>query len=410
MVGRNVSSGSFQDTFLMNIRDYKSASERRNALQRTLNVDLTHIGSFTLDESQAGTKNCENIIGAAQVPMGIAGPLQVKSQTLKVKSYFVPLATTEGALVASVNRGCKAIAGSGGALVDSNRVGASRGPVFEVSSLTESKKLSEFLVSHFEDIKELTEKTSHHLTLTSITSQGVGRYRYVRFVYDTEDAMGLNMVTIATEAAARFIEEKTGAHCIALSGNFCVDKKPSWQNFVNNRGTNVLAEVVLPKEVLREVLETTAESIYKTWITKCMVGSAMSGSMGFNAQYANVIAAIFIATGQDPAHVVEGSLGITLAEVVNGQDLYISIYLPDLMVGTVGGGTTLATQQEALTLLGVAGGSLVGEKGQNAKEFAEVIGAAVLAGEISLLGSLAQGTLAKAHQRLARGKIISNKR
>lgn len=251
-------------------------------------------------------------------------------------------------------------------------------------------------------LKQVAEKTSGHLTLTGVSSEGVGRYRYVRFVYDTQDAMGLNMVTIATDAASKLIEEETGAECVALSGNFCVDKKPSWKNFVENRGIKVWAEVVLTESVLRDVLKTDAKRVYETWLAKCMLGSAMSGSMGFNAQYANIIAALFIATGQDPAHTVEGSVGITTAEVINGADLYVSIYLPDLMVGTIGGGTGLATQKEALGILGVTGGT----GGEHATRFAEIIGATVLAGEISLLSSLEQGTLARAHSKLARGKII----
>jgi hydroxymethylglutaryl-CoA reductase (NADPH) len=221
----------------------------------------------------------------------------------------------------------------------------------------------------------------------------------VRFVFDTQDAMGLNMVTIATNAIVAHIKAKTGISCLALSGNFCVDKKPSWQNFINNRGIKVWAEVVLTKKVLADVLKTSAKKVYDVWLAKCMLGSAMSGSMGFNAQFANVVAAIFLATGQDVAHVVEGSMGITTTEVV-GEDLYVSVYLPDLMVGTVGGGTGLVTQKEALSMLGVAGGN----EGKNSKQFAEIIAAAVLAGEISLLSSLEEGTLSHAHQVLGRGE------
>lgn len=386
----------------MNLRNYRTVEERREALEKELRVDLKNTGHFSLDETVASSRNCENMIGVAQMPMGIAGPLRTchvfPPGGITYHDYYIPLATTEGALVASVSRGCKAITESGGATVDSHRVGATRGPVFKVKNLTENKQLFEFLEGNFDKLKTVTEQTSRHLTLKKISSQGVGRYRYVRFVYDTQDAMGLNMVTIATEAAARFIEKETGAACIALSGNFCVDKKPSWQNIINNRGIKVWAEVILTKEVLKTTLKTTAKNAYETWLAKCMIGSAMSGSMGYNAQYANVIAAIFIATGQDPAHVVEGSVGITTAEVM-GEDLYVSVYLPDCMVGTVGGGTGLATQQEALRLLGVAGGN----QGKNSQHFAEIIGAAVLAGEISLLASLEEGTLAKAHQRLGRG-------
>ena len=368
--------------------------ERRNAFERELGVDLKNIGSFTLNEQVASTRNCENMIGIAQIPLGVAGPLRLTGvRSGQAHNYYIPLATTEGALVASVNRGCKAITESLGAVTHTHRVGATRGPVFKVKNLKENSALYEFLDTHMPEMKKIAERTSHHLTLKKVSSKGVGLYRYVRFVYDTQDAMGLNMVTIATDPVVRFIEKETGARCLSLSGNFCVDKKPSWQNFINNRGFKAWAEVALTEKVLKDVLKTTAQKAYEVWFAKCMLGSAMSGSMGFNAQYANIIAALFIATGQDPAHVVEGSLGITTAEV-QGKDLYVGIYLPDLMVGTVGGGTGLATQQEALSLLGVT----------KSEEFANIVAAAVLAGEISLLGSLSIGTLAQSHKTLARGK------
>jgi hydroxymethylglutaryl-CoA reductase (NADPH) len=378
----------------MNLRDYQTAKERREALEKDQHIDLPHIGSFSLDESVASTRNCENMIGAVQVPLGVAGPLKIED-----KNYYIPLATTEGALVASVNRGCKAITQSGGATVGSHRIGATRGPVFRVENFKESKKLHMFFQEKFESLKEVAEKTSHHLTLTKITSRGIGRYHYARFVFDTQDAMGLNMVTIATDAIVSYIKETIGISCISLSGNFCVDKKPAWQNIVMARGIEVWAEVVLSKKVLSEVLKTSAQKVYDVWLAKCMMGSAASGSMAFNAQFANIVAAVFLATGQDIAHVTEGSLGVTTAEVIEG-DLYMSVHLPDLMVGTVGGGTGLATQKEALSLLGVAGGN----SGKHAQTFAEIVGAAVLAGEISLLSSLEQGSLATAHKTLGRGE------
>jgi len=385
----------------MNLRNHKTVTERRKALEKERAVSLKHTGSFTLDESIAGMRNCENMIGITQVPLGIAGPLTMKTindERLMMNDFYIPLATTEGALVASVNRGCKAIVESGGAIVGGHRIGATRGPVFRVKDLKESTMLHNLFRERFVELKTVAEKTSHHLTLTKISSKGVGRYHYARFVFDTQDAMGLNMVTIATDAIVAHIKQKTGIACISLSGNYCVDKKPAWQNVINARGIEVWAEVVLKEKTLADVLKTSAQKVYDVWLAKCMMGSAVSGSMAFNAQYANIVAAIFLATGQDIAHVVEGSLGITTTEV-EGRNLYISIHMPDLMVGTVGGGTGLATQKEALTLLGVFGG----DHGKNALHFAEIVGAAVLAGEISLLASLSIGTLAQSHSRLGRG-------
>lgn len=385
----------------MNLRDIKTTNERREAVEGALHVALPAIGSFTIDESVASTKNCENMIGAVQVPVGIAGPLRFTDiDSDETQEYYIPLATTEGALVASVNRGCKAISQSNTGLARSKRTGSTRAPVFRVKNLREQKKLSDFLHTHLEDLQRVAALTSHHLTLIRIHSRGVGNYRYVRFMFDTEDAMGMNMGTIASTALVAFIEEQTGAKCVSVAGNFDVDKKPSWLNFIETRGIKAWAEVTIPKQVLRDVLKATARQVYDVWLSKCMIGSGMSGSMGFNAQYANIVAALFIATGQDPAHVVEGSMGMTTAEVVNGDDLYVSVYLPDLMVGTVGGGTGLATQKEALSILGVAGGN----EGKNAERFATITAAVALAGEISLLSSLQEGTLAKAHTALARGK------
>lgn len=372
----------------MNVRDVKSVAARRK-----LFGNMPHIGCYSLDESVAGSRNCENMIGVAQVPMGIAGPLLVKSEKLKVKSFYIPLATTEGALVASVNRGCKAITESGGASVLVVRKGTTRGPVFKVNSLEENSILFRFIESHKKDFDRIAKTTSDHIQLLDVDTNSVGLYRFVRFIFDTQDAMGLNMVTIATDKIVQFIEEKTKAQCTSLSGNYCVDKKSSWLNMTHGRGFEVWAEVKIPHTLVDSLLHTNPGALYETWISKCMIGSAMSGSMGFNAQYANVLAALFIATGQDPAHVAECSIGITLVEK-REDTLYVSIYLPDLMVGIVGGGTGLATQKEALSIIGA----------KTSQEFAEVVGSAVLAGEVSLLSSLAEGTLAIAHNTLARGK------
>jgi hydroxymethylglutaryl-CoA reductase (NADPH) len=380
----------------MKLHIIQTVSERRKAIETLLKVSLVHTGSYSLDETAASEKHCENMIGVTQVPFGIAGPLCIGKT-----EYYIPLSTTEGALVASVNRGCKAICQSGGATVDSYLVGTSRGPVFYVKNIQESDQLNTFIDAHLKEMKRIARATSSHITLMETCSRGVGQYRFVRCVYDTKDAMGMNMVTIATENITQYIQEQTGISCVSLSGNYCVDKKPSWLNVIEGRGYKAWAEVEISHKILENTLKTTARRIYDVWVSKCLMGSIMSGSMGYNAQYANVLAALFLATGQDIAHVAECSVGVTTAEV-RGKNLYMSVYLPDLMAGTVGGGTELATQKEALQLLGVYGGN----DGKNKKKFVEIIGASVLAGEISLLASLSEGTLAKAHRKLARGKSI----
>ena len=380
----------------MGLRGFKSVVSRRAFLEKYLGIVLKNIGTHSLDESVVSTRNCENMIGVSQIPLGISDSLKING-----KKYYVPLATTEGALVASISRGCKAISLSGGAAVVTVKAGATRGPVFRIKNLKERRIIEDFLETNFGDMKKLVKKTGSHISLEKYSTKMVGHNFYIRFVFDTADAMGMNMVSVATQAITDFIEKRIKIKCISLSGNFCVDKKASWQNFIQGRGFEVWAEVVIKKEILKNVLKTSAENFYNVWLAKCMMGSALGGSVGFNAQFANVVAAIFLATGQDPGHIVEGSLGITSTEIV-GEDLYVSVYLPDIMLGTVGGGTSLTTQKEALLILEK------GRKGRgfHSEELAQVVGGAVLAGEISLLASLSEGSLVRAHRRLGRGEKI----
>lgn len=382
---------SFNSTnIIMTLKDFKTTKERRGFLEKKLKIKLENIANALVDEEK--TIHCENLIGATNLPLGVAGPLKVRSEKLKVKSYYVPLATTEGALVASVNRGCKAINLSGGARTFVENVGATRGPVYEVDSLKKALEFRDWLLKNESRLKSAAEKTSSHLKFIKQEIKMASPYVYVRLYFDTQDAMGLNMVTIAADSINQLIEKETGIKCLSISGNYCIDKKPSWLNFINNRGFTGWAEVILSKKVIEDVLKTNAQHIFEVWLAKCMVGSAMSGSLGFNAHFANIVAAFFSATGQDLAHVVEGSLGVTVAKVLENGDLYFSIYMPSIMIGTVGGGTKLKTKQEAISVIGV----------KTTTELAEVLAGAVIAGEISLLASLSEGSLAMAHEKLGR--------
>ncbi|MBI3486264.1 hydroxymethylglutaryl-CoA reductase [Candidatus Daviesbacteria bacterium] len=376
-----------------NLRDFPSSQLRRNYLEDNLKIKLSHIAQFSFDEAKLIGKNIENLIGATQIPLGIAGPINIQGQ-----KYFIPLATTEGALVASINRGMKAINLSVGVDVNMELVGISRGPVFKTSGIKHSQKVKAWIKSHFLELNELATQTSLHIKLLKVDFESFGKNLFVRFSYDTKDAMGMNMVTIATLEIVKEIEQKCQVSCVSLAGNFDIDKKPAWLNFINGRGRKVWAEVVIKKEVVKQVLKTTPEKIAEIVYRKCLLGSIASGSLGFNAHFANIIAAIFIATGQDLAQVVEGSLGVTTAEELENGDLYFSIYLPSLEIGTVGGGTKLPSQNEALKILGVEGEG-------KADEFAKIIAATTLAGELSLIASLAEGTLASAHQKYGRGKL-----
>lgn len=367
---------------------------RRKYIEEKSNTQLEHIGKYTIDMTETAKKNIENQIGTIQVPVGVVGPLIINNDNKTIETY-APLATTEGALLASVNRGCSVIRRSNGCNVSITDNQMTRAPVIKTKNVTEAKKVKQWIKDNFEKIKEIAESTTNHGKLIKIDPIAiVGRLVYPRFCYQTGDSMGMNMVTIATQESINFIEEKLGVDAIALSSNFCVDKKASALNLVEGRGKSIIAEVNVPKEVVEKTLKTTAEAIVEVNTAKNLVGSAIAGSYGFNAHYANMVAAIFLACGQDPAHVVEGSLGITTAECDDG-DLYFSITLPDLPVATVGGGTRLETATESLNLMNVKGSDKV-------EDFASIVASVVLAGELSLVSALAAGHLAKAHKELGR--------
>lgn len=368
---------------------------RREFAEKLSNTSLENLSKYSLDMEEAMKRNIENPIGAVQIPVGLAGPLHINGEHANGE-FYVPLATSEGALVASVNRGCSVIKASDGATVRIIGDKMTRAPVIKAKSVADAVEIKNWIDKNFMELKKAAEVTTRHGKLVRIDPiVVVGKYIYPRFVFTTGDSMGMNMVTIATEAALNLLTHKTGAHVIALSGNFCVDKKPSTLNFIEGRGKSVVAEVVVPKEIVNKKLKTTPEAILEVNIAKNLVGSAISGSMGFNAHYANMIGAVFLATGQDAAHIVEGSLGITTAEEVDG-DLYFSVTLPDMPIATIGGGTRLETARECLGIIDVAGNGKV-------EKFAEIIAGTVLAGELSLMGALAAGHLARAHKELGRG-------
>lgn len=372
----------------------QAADIRREFIEKKTDTKLCHIGKYSIDMTETSQKNIENAIGCIQVPVGVAGPLVLDYNGERIERY-VPLATTEGALLASVNRGCSVIRRSGTCKVSILSNQMTRAPVIKTKSVTDAKNLKSWIEDNFDKIKELAETTTSHGKLLKINPIAiVGRYVYPRFVFDSGDSMGMNMVTIATEKALSFIEESNDIDVIALSGNVCVDKKPSAINMIEGRGKSIVAEVTVPKEIVEKTLKTTTEEIVEVNYAKNLLGSAISGSYGFNAHFANMVAAIFLACGQDPAHVVEGSIGITSAENDNG-DLYFSVTLPDLPVATVGGGTRLETATECLNMLKCKGSGKVGE-------FASIVAGIVLAGEISLVGALAAGHLARAHKELGR--------
>jgi hydroxymethylglutaryl-CoA reductase (NADPH) len=381
----------------------EAAEIRREALERMTQTPLQNIAHHSLDVHRASHRNCENFIGVAQIPMGVVGPLSVRG-TVANGDVYVPLATTEAALVASTNRGCVALREAGGAVVRVEDVGMTRAPVFRTSGIVQTQAFLQWIQDHFEDLRRVTEATSRYLKLIDVRPFAFGTTVFLRFRFDTGDAMGMNMATIACDrAVSELIEPATGVPCIGLSGNYCVDKKPAAVNFQEGRGKRIYAEILLDAPILHHILKTDARSLVEVQYRKNLLGSIAAGSMGFNAHYANVLAAFFIATGQDPAHVVEGSMGVTCIEPRGPDSVFASIFMPDVPLGAIGGGTALDTQREALAVLGVSPDPE--RRGEAVTRLAEILGAVVLAGELSLMAAFTSQDLARAHEKLGRGEV-----
>ena len=374
-----------------------AAAARRRVITAETEADLDAVAEHTFAAATAES-NIENLLGAVQIPLGVAGPVPVEGGAADGE-FYLPLATTEGALVASVNRGLSTIAAAGGATARVTSAGMTRAPVFRVAGVAEAATVTEWVAANTDRLRAAAESTTSHGELLEVDPYVVGDNVYLRFVYDTKDAMGMNMATIATREAAGLVETDTPAELVALSGNLCADKKPAAINAVEGRGRTVTADVVIDGDLLAERLSATPAAMAEGNTRKNLVGSAKAGSLGFNAQAANVVAAAFLATGQDEAQVVEGANAITTMEVRDG-DLYASVSLASLEVGTVGGGTGLPTQAAGLEILGLGGGG--SPPGANADALAEVIAAGALAGELSLVAAFCSRHLASAHERLGR--------
>ncbi|HII60765.1 hydroxymethylglutaryl-CoA reductase (NADPH) [Pyrococcus horikoshii] len=382
--------------------DKRLATEiRRKALEKRLGIKLHHIGYYSIDPNELIGRNIENMIGVVQIPMGVAGPLKINGEYAKGE-FYIPLATTEGALVASVNRGCSALTEAGGVVTTLIDDKMTRAPLIRCPNARRAREVAKWVEENLDYLQEkAVSKVTRHGKLRGVKPFIVGNNLYLRFEFETGDAMGMNMVTIASEEIMKVIEEEfPDVRYLALSGNLCVDKKPNAVNFILGRGKTVIAEAVVPRKIVEKKLKTTPELIAEVNYFKNLVGSAQAGSYGFNAHFANIVGAIFLATGQDEAQITEGAHGITIAEVTPDGDLYISITMPSLEIGTVGGGTRVPSQREALEIMGVAGGG--DPPGINAKKFAEIVAGAVLAGELSLLAAIAAKHLARAHKMLGR--------
>ncbi|KAJ9119534.1 hypothetical protein QFC22_003243 [Naganishia vaughanmartiniae] len=376
----------------------------RASLTRTLETSELPMSGY--DYSRIIGACCENVVGYMPIPVGIAGPLTIDGQPLPI-----PMATTEGTLVASTSRGCKALNAGGGVITVLTQDAMTRGPALEFPSIKDAAAAKMWIDNEggYPILKAAFESTSRFAKLQRLKCAMAGRTLYVRFATQTGDAMGMNMISKGTEKALECLNQRYPTmRVLALSGNYCTDKKPAAINWIEGRGKSVVAEAVIPGSVVKSVLKTTVADMVNLNIKKNLVGSAMAGSIGgFNAHAANILTAIYLACGQDPAQNVESSNCITLMEPTNdGKDLLITCSMPSIEVGTVGGGTILGPQYAMLEMLGVAGAHPT-TPGANAQRLARIICASVMAGELSLMAALAAGHLIKAHMQHNRSQLAT---
>jgi len=357
------------------------------------------LDDWTADNAAAFAHNIEHLIGTVKVPIGIAGPLRVNGLFAQ-GDYYVPLATTEASLVASYSRGANLITESGGASVALLSEGVSRAPMFTFDNICELGLFIDWVLRHIEEIIAAANATSRFGKLRDLELCVEGTHVYILFIFQTGDAAGQNMVTIATHAGVDWILQNTPVQPTAsfLEANFSGDKKATAMSFQRVRGRKVVAEARMPADLVRRWLHAEPEAMIE-YAHAATVGAVMSGTLGVQGHLANGLAALFLACGQDVACVSEAAVGITSMEFTEAGDLHATVTLPNLIVGTVGGGTKLPSQAACLALLGLNGAG-------SARAFAEVAAAICLAGELSLTGAIVAGEFAAAHSRLARGKEL----
>lgn len=374
---------------------------RRKAIAKLANapvLDTKRLPYAHYDYDRVFGACCENVIGYLPLPVGVAGPLIIDG-----KPYHIPMATTEGCLVASTMRGCKAINAGGGVESVLTQDGMTRGPCVSFPSLARAGACKLWLDSEEgqKTIKKAFNSTSRFARLQHIQTALAGTLLFIRFRTTTGDAMGMNMISKGVEYSLKYMTEEcdwSDMEVISVSGNYCTDKKPAAINWIEGRGKSVVAEARIPASVVQKVLKSDVDALVELNISKNLVGSAMAGSVGgFNAHAANLVTAVFLACGQDPAQNVESSNCITLMKNVGG-DLQISVSMPCIEVGTIGGGTILEPQGAMLDLLGVRGPHPT-NPGDNARQLARIVASAVLAAELSLCSALAAGHLVQSHMQ-----------
>jgi hydroxymethylglutaryl-CoA reductase (NADPH) len=371
---------------------------RRSFIESSASRTFPHLfGERNLDDHSALRGNIENFVGMTQIPTGVIGPLRINGVDAH-GDYYVPLATTEGALVASYHRGARLASRSGGVSSICLTELVQRSPCFQFRNFGECGLFLMWVLEHVQAFHEIVAAHSSHARLEEIRPNVDGNQVALVFEYTTGDAAGQNMVTLCTDAVCRHIIEHTpiSPQIWYVEGNLSGDKKATSMSFTSVRGKKVTAEAFIPREHIRTILKTTPEEMMGYWRTSVMNG-IQSGSIGVNGHFANGLAALFLACGQDVACVSEASVGTTRFDIIDDGNLYVCVTLPNLIVGSVGGGTSLPTQRECLELLDCHGTG-------GARRFAEICAATVLCGELSIVGAIAAGDFAKAHALFGRRK------
>ena len=352
-------------------------------------------GTSLIDEARLYERNVENYIGVTRVPIGIAGPLRIRGRNAS-GDYNIPLATTEATLVASYNRGAKLITEAGGcsAAVLEERI--ERSPAFVLRDLHQAVEFATWIYVRKHVLIATAERTSRHARCVAIDPIIEGNHVYVACAVRTGEAAGQNMVTIATAALCNYVVANAPLEITSfvIESNLSGDKKATSRALSGTRGKRVSADVRIPRDLAIARLHVEPKKLAQWWQLGA-IGAAMSGAVGIQGHYANALTALAIATGQDPACVAESATGITRFEVDDRGDLYASVTLPNVVVGTVGGGTKLPTQRAGLELL-------ASEEPLTARALAEIVAAIALAGELSISGAICANEFAQAHQRMAR--------
>jgi hydroxymethylglutaryl-CoA reductase (NADPH) len=371
------------------------AATRRKFVAEQTGVELSHVAQYSFDPSIL-PGNIEQFIGVAQVPMGLAGPIRIRGE-YAAGDFYVPLATSEGSLVASYNRGMRLLTECGGVKSTVVEESMQRAPVFILRDALEAREFGQWVIQHFQRLKEAAEATTHSGHLINIGQYQLGPLRYLRFNYTTGDAAGQNMTGKATYAACEWVKKNyPGELKYILSGGIDTDKKHSHINMLLTRGKRVVAEAVIRKDLFKSLMGVDTKELF--WSRQVQTaGAFLAGSSSIAGHAANGLTALFIATGQDVANIAESQAAISYSQLLDNGDYYWSITLTSLIVATYGGGTGLPTQKQCLEMLDCYGDG-------KANKFAEICAAVVLAGETSLAGAVLHGDWVPAHEKLGRNR------